>query len=560
MQETSGNKLRVALYCRVSTEEQREGQTIDSQIRELEKFVAEKDWTTTGTYKDDGWSGAVLARPELDHLRDDASRGLFDIVLINDVDRLARDVTHLGVIKRDLERLGVRTVFRKLPGEQSPTQNLLVNILGSFAEFEKELIADRTRRGKRHKVEVRKQFLGSIPPYGFRYVSRSRSASGEGQLEILAKEAATVRAMYGWVADEGLSAQRVLRRLNDLKLPPRKGARKWAKSSVLRILRSEVYAGVWYFNKHQSSEPRKRSGSEKYRRSLRTSNRLRPRSDWLPVRLPDDLRTVDPALWRCVQEQLNRNVSFSRRNAKHTYLLAGLVKCGGCNGAYVGNPSHGRFSYRCSNRCKKYRTISEAYLGGTVWNAVAEALQNPSIFARAIKDIRSHRQATATKSNEDKTLSLQQIDSEEARVIEAYRMEFLSPEQLSRELAMLKSRREALKESASAPIPPDTDQQRAAVRRPLEEYCKLAAAKLKTVDEERKQQILRLMLTRVTFEGDRVRIAGAIPVDMKGRAGHIATTTSWDYGRNQPVSSVHADEINQSRALDSIEFELIRPI
>src|SRR5882672_9755063 len=103
MNEALPAKLRLALYARVSTEEQREGQTIDSQISELERFARERAWPITGVYKDAGWSGGVMARPELDRLRDDASKGIFQAVLVNDVDRLARDVTHLGVIKRDLE-------------------------------------------------------------------------------------------------------------------------------------------------------------------------------------------------------------------------------------------------------------------------------------------------------------------------------------------------------------------------------------------------------------------------------------------------------------------------
>src|SRR5256885_17117321 len=149
--------LRAAIYARVSTEEQKEGQTIDSQIAELERFSASQGWQLIDVYKDEGWSGALLARPQLDRLRDDASKRVFQIVLINDVDRLARDVSHLGVVKRDLERHGIQVIFRKLPAEQSPTHNLMVNILGSFAEFERELIADRTRRGKRYRVEVRKR-------------------------------------------------------------------------------------------------------------------------------------------------------------------------------------------------------------------------------------------------------------------------------------------------------------------------------------------------------------------------------------------------------------------
>src|SRR5258708_37249458 len=98
--------LRVALYVRVSTEEQREGQTIDSQIKELEKFAEANRWTPAGVYKDEGWRGTMLARPELDSLRDDAQRKSCDAVLISDVDRRAREVTNLNDIRRDLERRG----------------------------------------------------------------------------------------------------------------------------------------------------------------------------------------------------------------------------------------------------------------------------------------------------------------------------------------------------------------------------------------------------------------------------------------------------------------------
>jgi len=134
MARVDRNILRLAIYARVSTEEQREGQTIDSQVSELDRFAREKGWPIVGIYKDEGWSGGVMERPELDRLRDEALRGGFDAVLINDVDRLARDVAHLGVIKRDLERHGIKVIFRKLPSDTSPTSNLMVNILGSFAD------------------------------------------------------------------------------------------------------------------------------------------------------------------------------------------------------------------------------------------------------------------------------------------------------------------------------------------------------------------------------------------------------------------------------------------
>src|SRR5438105_229652 len=214
MPDTQSKRLRVALYARVSTEEQREGQTIQSQIAELERFVQEKDWTVVEIYKDEGWSGSILARPGLDRLRDDATKGMFDAALVNDVDRLARDVAHLGIIKRDFEKKRIQLIFRKLPGESSPTYNLMVNILGSFAEFERELISDRMRRGKRYKVEVRKQYVGCIAPYGYRYEARSSSNGREAKIEIVPEEAAIVKQIYEW-ALTGLSVKKIAKRLDD---------------------------------------------------------------------------------------------------------------------------------------------------------------------------------------------------------------------------------------------------------------------------------------------------------------------------------------------------------
>jgi site-specific DNA recombinase len=341
---TSG--LRVAIYARVSTEEQREGQTIDSQIAELERFAADRQLQITHIYKDEGWSGGVMARPELDHLRDNAQKGL-QAVLINDVDRLARDVTHLGVIKRDLERGGIQVIFRKLPSDSSPTHNLMINILGSFAEFERELISDRTRRGRRHKVEVRKKYLGSLTSYGYRYTPIDRAAGQEGFLEIIPSEAFVVRQIFEWVDREGLSAHKVLRRLNERRIPPRKRGRTWAKSSVLRILRNEMYAGVWYYNKHESCEPTHASIERKYRKHVKSSIRRRRREDWLPVELPKSLVLVPRDRWERVQRQITQNITFSPRNEKYTYLLKGLVRCAGCGSRYIGDPCHGKRYYRC---------------------------------------------------------------------------------------------------------------------------------------------------------------------------------------------------------------------
>jgi site-specific DNA recombinase len=505
--------MRLALYARVSTEEQREGQTIDSQITELERSARENAWQIVGVYKDEGWSGGLMARPDLDRLRDDAQKGVFEAVLINDVDRLARDVAHLGVIKRDLERKGVKVIFRKLPSDASPTYNLMVNILGSFAEFERELIADRTRRGRRHKVETRKQYLGSNASYGYRYVPKDRAAGKEGFLEIVPAEAAVVRQMFEWVDQDGLSARRVVNRLNARRVPPRNGARRWAKSSVLRILRNEMYAGVWHYNKHQGCEPRNPRTITRYRKA-KSSVRVRPRNEWIALALPEALQIVPRERWTRVQQQLDRNIAFSPRNEKHAYLLKGLVQCGACGARYVGEPCHGKFYYRCMARCKRMPTMRENVLDEAVTRAVERLVLSPSVILEPLKRLDS-AEVREGKLREDAAgdveHELQRLETEEGRVLDAYRKELISPTQLGQQLEKLKAERAVieLRRAQALQEPPVS---RADIEKEVIDYCAQAAKNLAAFTPERWRTFLQTIIHTVVFHGTHIRIKGRIPV------------------------------------------------
>jgi site-specific DNA recombinase len=507
--------VRAAIYARVSSEEQKEGQTIDSQIAELERFAEEKSWTIIGVYKDEGWSGGLLARPELDRLRDEASKGKFDIVIINDVDRLARDVAHLGIVKRNFEHCGVQIVFKKLPAEKSPTYNLMVNILGSFAEFERELIIDRTRRGRRHKVEVRKQYLGSNPPYGYRYIPKDRASNKEGFLEVIPEEASVVKQMFEWVDQEGLSARLVIARLSSLKICPRKGGKEWGKSSVLRILRSETYAGVWHYNKHESCTPLNPTSKIKYRKTLKGSIRRRPKTEWLPVSLPENLQIVDRGRWQRVQEQLTRNTAFSPRNAKHNYLLKGLIRCDGCGAHIVGDPCHGKFYYRCYKRCKQFPTIREEILNDAVWQALAEAIRDPSLIVEQIKKLYARRAQNSKQTHSEMVevnVALRQIEEEEFRLIEAYRQGVLPMALFGKEMERINARKSALEKRKSNLTSQKEALPLIEIKRSVAEYCKILTQQMKNFASEARQRILRLLVTEIIYEGTQIRIRGVLPI------------------------------------------------
>jgi putative DNA-invertase from lambdoid prophage Rac len=138
----------VAIYARVSTSDQ----TCESQLRELRDYVARRGWAITGEYVDTGWSGSKASRPQLDRLMADASQRRFDCICVYKIDRFGRSVLHLNQQLATLTSYGVRfiAVSQGLDTDQaSPTSRLLLHILASVAEFERELIRERVRAGVR---------------------------------------------------------------------------------------------------------------------------------------------------------------------------------------------------------------------------------------------------------------------------------------------------------------------------------------------------------------------------------------------------------------------------
>lgn len=140
--------MRCALYCRVSTTDQH----CDLQLRELREYIAHRDWKNGGEYIDTGFSGAKASRPALDRLMADAAKRKFDCVAVWKIDRFGRSVLHLNQQLAALTSHGVRFIAtsQSLDTDQSnPTSRLLLQILASVAEFEREMIRERTLSGIR---------------------------------------------------------------------------------------------------------------------------------------------------------------------------------------------------------------------------------------------------------------------------------------------------------------------------------------------------------------------------------------------------------------------------
>lgn len=361
---------RAIIYARVSTEEQLEKYGIPSQLRACREYAASHNLAVVQEITDDGISGTVLARPGLDRLRKLVTSGECDAVLAYDVDRLSRDLGHLLVLKPEIERRA-RLEFVASKFEDSPSGRLFFNIQGSFATYEREIIRQRTMRGKRERA-AGGLIVGGRTAYGYRYDA--------GRLIPEQEQAQVVREIFGWY-DGGLSIRGITRKLRENGIPTWGKDTTWGHSTVRRILVNETYAGTAHYGT------------------------LRREGNLLKARTPvDRIDLMVPALvehgqWARVQ---GRMAAYSPKNGagRHSsrYLLCGLLHCS-CGKRMSGNCRRGFLSYRCNGRdsmrapgspmCRLSLRVSS--VDTAVWQSIAGAFSDEqtlrAIISRRQKEL-----------------------------------------------------------------------------------------------------------------------------------------------------------------------------
>src|SRR5260221_10061992 len=204
-----------AIYTRVSSDRQKQDHTIASQTAALVEYartngyVVPPEWV----FQDEGYSGASLQRPGLEALRDLAAQGQMATVLIYSPDRLSRKYAYQVLLAEELSRCGVDIVFLKSPSGGSPEDQLVVQFQGMIAEYERAQIAERSRRGKRHKAQQGVVNVLSGAPYGYRYVRKTETSAA--YYEGIEAEAQVVRLVVEAYTQQWLSIKAIARRLNE---------------------------------------------------------------------------------------------------------------------------------------------------------------------------------------------------------------------------------------------------------------------------------------------------------------------------------------------------------
>src|SRR6516164_6090083 len=386
--------MRVAaIYARVSSDKQKEGNTIASQTAALRAFAKEKSFSAPDEWiiEDDGYSGANLVRPGLERLRDLAAEGQIEAVLVYSPDRLSRKYAYQVLLIEEFARHHVETVFVKAPQTDTPEDNLLLQFQGMIAEYERAQILERSRRGKRHHAQQGVVNVLCGAPYGYRYVRKGDATPASYM--IIEEEAAVVRRVYRWYTVQGMSIGAITRRLNERSVPTRKRISRWERSTVWAMLRNPAYKGTACFGKTEIRPRQRVTRPLRIRGGIITRNSAsheRPRKEWIEIPVP---AIVGEETFALAQELLTANKTRAPRRTIEPSICQGMVSCSKCGYALYRTSTRTSARkihyYRCLGSdawrhpngpvCNN-RPVRQDLLDHVVWSEVVKLLETPHLI------------------------------------------------------------------------------------------------------------------------------------------------------------------------------------
>ncbi len=491
---------RVALYLRVSSEEQRDRETIELQRDFLEQYCNLHELEVTDVFEDNGVSGTipVRERPEGRRLLEDAKGGGFGAVLVYRLDRLGRSLLVIVDAHDRLEEVGVAMRSGTEPIDTSnPSGRLIFQMLASFAEFERASIRERTQAGL-HRALRNGKHVGRIP-YGYTL------AADERGLEIVPEEAAVVREIIANIADGG-TLYGECKRLNTAGVPSPgyrfKGGERthgvaWSPSTIATIVHQRAYSGV---------------------------HRVKTDGGYIEREAPP---IVEPGLQERAEAALEANrhrASAQRKNARR-YLLSGLVTCGTCGCACTGHTSSRRgrkYSYyACGPSYRRELGVSvqphaaprmsAPSLEGLVWTDVKRFVNNPGEVLERVREQmgaeQDDQEGAARLEGLQKRLAAKQ--GEKDRYVRLYAQGHISEEELEAYLADVSNQIANLRlmvEAAEAEASQHRERQQVADTTVA--WLNVLRERAEEIEEDtpeafdKRQQLVRLLVEGVTLGRD----------------------------------------------------------
>ncbi|MBP2657254.1 MAG: Resolvase protein [Firmicutes bacterium] len=422
----------IAIYVRVSTDDQQDRGTIESQIEFATKYCDLHKLNVTYWFKDDGVSGTLPLeqRQEGQELLNKAKNKEFDTLLIYKLDRLGRSARVVLNAVYELEQCGITVKSMTEPFDTSDASGrFLLTILAGVADLERSNILERTYLGS-NRCAKQGQWLGGITPYGYYVTEDKYLAVNEAPLPNFSlSEADVVRMIYRMISEQKLSTIKIANHLNALGVPPSyvkdgrqisKGKRKqntsgiWLPGRVRNMIVNETYKGIHRYGKRSN----------------------KPNREIIERQVPS---IVSEETWDLAQMILHENQIEATCNSKYQYLLRGLIKCGQCSLTYSGtryNPDtlyyvcNGKISYRGPSKGKcQSKNIPSKWVEELVWADCVKFIQTPDETIKLIQQSKADRETKKKNIVDEITLLTQAIgtkDAEKQSILDLFRKNLIN--------------------------------------------------------------------------------------------------------------------------------------
>ena len=568
--------LKIGLYARVSSEKQAQEKTINSQIASIVEYTnsLEEKIDPDLHFIDDGVSGASLERPGLDRLRDKALAGEVTKVYILSPDRLSRKSAHQVLLIEEMRRLGVTFAFVNRQIGDTPEDQMLLQIQGVVAEYEREKIMERSRRGKLYAARSGKVNVLGGAPYGYYY--QKATESKDANYLIHPEEAPIVKEAFSLYCNKNFSIGEIAKHFTNKSYLTRSGKTFWERSVIWGMLRNPAYKGSAAFRKTTRVKRIKKTklalSSKNPLRSELSSTRDRPKEDWIYIPVPV---IIEEKIFDFAQQKLKDNIKFApRNNKKHNYLLSGLLRCKTCSYSIYGKPAsnskYKRLYYRCMGQdghrwpegrvCTGHPVRTEV-LDDLVWKSVKNLLLTPETildeYQRRLKTYETDYEAIITeKSNE-----INRYKRERIRLIDLFQTGLVEKEEVEAKLKGVRAKMEQLNNEINYLNNQEEESKKLlTVIRNLDDFSSKISKNLDSHTFEEKRSIVKFLIEEVEVDTmhDVINVKHIIPLDLKMcqlRSGGNDNAAMESFFHTLKVELVHGENYrSQNEASSSIAY------
>lgn len=308
--------MNIAAYCRVSTDKEDQLNSLETQKEFFLEYTKRTGDNLIKLYADEGISGTKIKnRKEFQRMLADAEKGLFDMVVVKDISRFARNTVDLLQSVRKLKSLGIETQFLTANMTSMGNSEFVLTIFGALAQEESANTSKRIKFGKKMNAEK-----GRVPNIVYGY---DKTIGDYFNLSINEEEAKVIRQMYQWYTEEGYGGAKIANMLNERGIKTKRG-NNWSQNSICRILTNEIYTGKII------------NGKEEIADFLTGQRKEKDESEWL-VTVRPELRIIDDETFEQAQEILKgRHDSFKLTHERQSnkYLFSTLIKCKDCGWSF----------------------------------------------------------------------------------------------------------------------------------------------------------------------------------------------------------------------------------